>query len=948
MSGSSFSLFAGDNRRYVLFAQRASVVLMAAGTLVLAGWWFDIAVLKSALPGGVTMKPNTAICFILSGVALWQVPRSENVNPKRQWVGQACALVSTLLGALTWGEYLWSINVGIDQFLFRKALLTTKVPFPGRMAHVTALEFIIFGISLLLLNSSSRGGKWLSQKLALLGTVISLTTLAGYVYGADALYQISAYSSVALHTALLFTLLGFAVLCARPDQGMMRTVTSTDLGGLMARKILPLAFTLPFLLGWIRLQGQHFGLYGTEFGLSIFTIANVLIFVSLISIGSKSLNKIDTERQQTAAVVQESEKRFRTMANSIPQLGWIGKADGFIYWYNQRWYEFTGTTPEQMEGWGWQSVHDPLVLPLVLEQWRASIATGEPFEMEFPLRKADGVYRSFLTRGVPLKDTKGQVVQWFGTCTDVTELKRAEDALREREEQLRLCVEHSPTAIVMLDREMKYLVVSHRWMEAYRLGEQSIVGRSHYEVMSDIPQRWIEILQRCLAGAIEKCDEDPFLRTDGTTDWVRWEVRPWRQADGAIGGIIIFSENITERKLAQEEVLRLNADLEVRVIERTMQLHAANVALDDKNIGLQKTAEAKDSFLANMSHELRTPLNGIIGFAEFLVDGKPGVVNPKQKEYLEDILNSGKHLLQLISDILDLAKVGAGKMEFFPERFSLRKVIEETCAISEPIARKRGIHINMVVAPECGDVTLDQQKFKQVLFNLLSNAIKFNHDGGKVGISVEPYDTDRVKVVISDTGIGIKVEDVGRLFNAFEQLESGASRRHEGTGLGLALTRKIVELQGGNISVESQLGKGSSFIVVLPLFHHQGQQTVLVVDDDPEVQDFLKSCLKKFGFSRIVVGTAKDAIASLRKQKFDLIFLDLQLPDAPGDQVYNAAKQIDPDLNVIVITGYPDSEMLDRILQISPVTVLKKPLKIEQLNQTVKILRHSTAVRVEP
>jgi excisionase family DNA binding protein len=127
----------------------------------------------------------------------------------------------------------------------------------------------------------------------------------------------------------------------------------------------------------------------------------------------------------------------------------------------------------------------------------------------------------------------------------------------------------------------------------------------------------------------------------------------------------------------------------------------------------------------------------------------------------------------------------------------------------------------------------------------------------------------------------------------------------------------------------------------------QGQPTVLVVDDDPDLQELFKAFLKKIGFSRVVVGTAKDAISSLRKQKFDLMFLDLQLPDAPGDQVYKTAKQIDPDLNVIVITGYPDSEMLDRILQISPVTVLKKPLKIEQLNQTVKILGHSTS-RVEP
>jgi len=251
----------------------------------------------------------------------------------------------------------------------------------------------------------------------------------------------------------------------------------------------------------------------------------------------------------------------------------------------------------------------------------------------------------------------------------------------------------------------------------------------------------------------------------------------------------------------------------------------------------------------------------------------------------------------------------------------------------------------MTVAPECGDVTLDQRKFRQVWFNLLSNAIKFSDDGGEAGISVESYDTDRVKLVVSDTGIGIKAEDVERLFHEFEQLESGASRRHGGTGLGLALTRQIVELQGGNISVESQWGKGSNFIVVLPLVHNQGQPTVLVVDDDPDIQELFKSFLKTIGFGQVVVGTAKEA--SLRKQKFELMFLDLQLLDAPGDQVYKTARHIYPDLKVIVITGYPDSEVLDRILQISPVTVLKKPLKIEQLNQTVKVLDYSTG-RAEP
>jgi PAS domain S-box-containing protein len=239
-------------------------------------------------------------------------------------------------------------------------------------------------------------------------------------------------------------------------------------------------------------------------------------------------------------------------------------------------------------------------------------------------------------------------------------------------------------------------------------------------------------------------------------------------------------------------------------------------------IELEYASRMKSEFLASMSHELRTPLNGIIGFTEFLIDEKPGPLRPKQKEYLSDVLNSARHLLQLINDVLDLAKVEAGKMELHPEIFPMRKAIEEVAAVIKGIAQKKRIVVGIEIGAGLDAITLDQHKFKQVLYNLLSNAVKFSDEGGQVDIHVRRLDPHHLEVQVRDTGIGIKAEDINRLFTEFEQLDSGTARRFEGTGIGLALTKKIVEVQGGRIGVQSEPGKGSVFTVVLPVMTGEG------------------------------------------------------------------------------------------------------------------------------
>jgi PAS domain S-box-containing protein len=265
-----------------------------------------------------------------------------------------------------------------------------------------------------------------------------------------------------------------------------------------------------------------------------------------------------TERKKAEEALRESETQFRTLADSIPNLAWWANADGYITWYNRRWYEYTGTTPEEMEGWGWQSVHDPEVLPRVLERWKASIATGEPFDMEFPLRGADGIFRPFLTRVMPLKDSAGRVFRWFGTNTDITELKKAEEA----QGRLAAIVESSEDAIISKDLD--------GIIQSWNVGAQKIFGYAADEVMGknisllippghsdEVP----EILARVKGGEHIENFETARIRKDGTIVPVSLNFSAIKDARGKVIGASKIAHDISERKKAEEEIRRRVEDL---------------------------------------------------------------------------------------------------------------------------------------------------------------------------------------------------------------------------------------------------------------------------------------------------------------------------------------------------------------------------------------------------
>jgi signal transduction histidine kinase/CheY-like chemotaxis protein/HAMP domain-containing protein len=393
------------------------------------------------------------------------------------------------------------------------------------------------------------------------------------------------------------------------------------------------------------------------------------------------------------------------------------------------------------------------------------------------------------------------------------------------------------------------------------------------------------------------------------------------------------------------KITELNQNLEQKVLERTHELEVTNVKL-------KKADRMKSEFLANMSHELRTPLNAVIGFAEILRDGICGELNENQKSAVIDIYESGKHLLQMINDILDLSKVEAGRMELQLEEFSLKTALDEVQSIVRDMANKKELNMQVFIPDNIPYIYADQIKFKQIMYNLVSNAIKFTVEGG-ITIDAE-CDDEKFTVSVQDTGIGIDSKDHEVIFDEFRQLDSSQSRQYEGTGLGLALTKRLVGLHSGKIWVESEgLGHGSKFSFTIPqitgvqeqkitdenythepIYIPTGKSTkgkkILVVEDNEHAAQLLCIYLTEAGYDAEIAVDGEEAIAKAKEIKPFAITLDIMLPKKDGWQIMQDLKNFPDTCHIpIIIISIVDDESLG--FSLGAVGYLVKPLDKEQL-----------------
>jgi signal transduction histidine kinase/CheY-like chemotaxis protein len=350
------------------------------------------------------------------------------------------------------------------------------------------------------------------------------------------------------------------------------------------------------------------------------------------------------------------------------------------------------------------------------------------------------------------------------------------------------------------------------------------------------------------------------------------------------------------------------------------------VRLEESNLQLQAANRHKSVFLASMSHELRTPLNAILGFSELLIDANNGQFSPAtRKRFLEQIHSSGKHLLGLINDILDLSKIEAGQMELRLQTVNIEEVVNQVAATVEPLASQKKIQFK-IADGGAGDITADAGKVRQMLLNLASNAVKFTPEGGMVTIATRRL-PESIEVSFADTGIGIDKQDQERIFHEFQQVDSGVGRSQPGTGLGLTLTRRFARLHGGDVNLQSEPGKGSVFTIGLPIQAHSeeplaarpttvrpsdaSRPLVLVVEDDPAAAELLTRQLDRAGFGTVVARSGADAIAKAIAIKPAAITLDILLPDLDGWEVLTRLKResATSEIPVVVVSVVDNPEL---------------------------------------
>lgn len=602
-----------------------------------------------------------------------------------------------------------------------------------------------------------------------------------------------------------------------------------------------------------------------------------------------------TERKQAEDALREAEARYRALVEQMPAITYTNplKPGGPSTYISPQIEKILGYSVEECK-------EDPSLLDRALhpddrERVEAAEAhaeaTGEPMSLEYRMRTRDGREVWVQDELVLVRDEEGRPLFWQGILLDITERKRAEEKLRKSEERYRSILEQIHDVYLETDLKGNFTFFNHALVEALGYTEEELRGMNYLQctVKRCVPRLRKAFEEVYRTGIPARNLGWEIIRKDGQRRYVESTTSLITDEQGRKVGFRGIIRDVTERKQNERE-------------------------LEEARRAAEEASRAKSEFLANMSHEIRTPMNGVIGMAELLLDTD---LTPEQRDYAETIRSSGETLLAVINDILDFSKLESGKVQLETLDFDLYETVEEVTALFATLAHRKDIELAGFVEPDVpARLRGDPFRLRQILTNLISNAVKFTEEGEvfvRASLARESPERVRVRFEVKDTGIGMSQEEISKLFQPFTQADSSTTRRYGGTGLGLTISRRFVEMMGGRIGVESEPGKGSTFWFEVPLerAEESGQQRaipgdlsgarVLIVDDNATNRTILLKQTAAWGLENASAADGRQALAMLGDaaaagRPYDLAILDMQMPGMDGLELARRIKS-EPSLS---------------------------------------------------
>jgi PAS domain S-box-containing protein len=675
-------------------------------------------------------------------------------------------------------------------------------------------------------------------------------------------------------------------------------------------------------------------------------------------LGLVGLSADITEREQVRRALLESEERFRTVADDCPIGIWMTDAQGANCFANRAYLEHCGLSSEQSAEDGWRSIIHPDDAPEFFRTLELALKEHTSFHAVRRSRRADGEWRWMESNAVSRFSADRQFLGLLGTSADITESRLAEQALRISEEKFRQIAENIDEVFWMVNatgNEMLY--VSPAYEQVWERSCASLYASPLDWLKAAHPddrERVETMLTRQLQG--ENVDFEHRIHTpEGREKWVRVRAFPIRDELGHLIRVAGIAHEITERKRYEAELIHAREDA-----------RAAN--------------HAKSRFLANMSHEIRTPMNGVIGMIQLLLETE---LTAEQRRYLDVAQSSGRSLLSLIDSILDLSRIEAGRASLEIADFHLERTVRETVQLLRVQAAAKGLHLVARIAPEIPEsLRGDPMRLRQVLTNLLGNAVKFT-ERGQIALEVTMEGQNpkglSLRFTVTDTGIGIAERQISALFSPFFQADASTTRRYGGTGLGLTISKQIVEMMGGEIGVSSREGQGSTFwftavfsdtrldreahapqegtpqeastpSALSPTLRGHGER-ILVAEDNLTNRVVLLAQLRKLGYEASVATNGVEAVEAVEREPFALVLMDCQMPVMDGYEATRRIRQlVQLHIPIVALTADAMSPARRRCLGEGMDDYLAKPVELAQLAEVLArwILRpHSGQPRSE-